>query len=245
MGKFSILLMAAGKSSRFKDREKKPYVDLDGRAVWLRSAELFVTRKDVVQTLMVIAEEDDEEFRRRFGPQLAFMNVQKVFGGAERHDSVAKALATVSADADFVVVHDSVRPCVTAEQIDAVLAAGAKSGAAILACPITDTIKRVDRLGKIEATVPREQLWLAQTPQVFRRDWLQEAYAQRAKLGPGITDDAQLLEALGHPVVVVEGHPSNIKITSRPDLALAEAIIKGRPKPKTKTIHPFADEAKW
>jgi 2-C-methyl-D-erythritol 4-phosphate cytidylyltransferase len=245
MARLSVLLMAAGKSSRFKDREKKPFVDLDGRAVWLRSAELFVTRKDVVQTLIVIAQEDEEEFRRRFGPQLAFMNVQRVFGGPERADSVERALAEVRADADLVAIHDAVRPCVTAEQIDAVLAAAERIGAAILACPVTDTIKRTDALGRIEATVPRERLWLAQTPQVFRRDWLVEAYAQRSKLGPGVTDDAQLVEAVGHPVVVVESHASNIKITHRPDLALAEAIIKGRPKPKTKSIHPFADEAKW
>lgn len=247
MAQFAVLLMAAGKSTRFKahDKSKKPYADVDGRAVWLRSAELFITRKEVVQTLIVISPDDEDLFGWRFGAQLAFMNVQKVHGGAERHDSVAAGLAAISAEADFVVVHDAVRPCVTGEQIDAVLAAATQWGAAILACPITETLKKVGAERKIEATVPREGLWTAQTPQVFRKDWLTDAYANRARLGANITDDAQLVEAAGHPVHVVEGHPSNIKITTWPDLALAEAIIKGRPKPKTKTIHPFADEAKW
>lgn len=245
MAKFSVLLMAAGRSSRFGGKEKKPYVNLDGRAVWVRSAELFITRKEVVQTLVVTSPEDDDLFSWRFGAQLAFMNVQKIHGGAERHDSVAAGLAALHPEADFVVVHDAVRPCVTPEQVEAVLATATKTGAAILACPITDTLKRVSEQRTVEATVPREGIWSAQTPQVFRRDWLEQAYAQRAKLAPHATDDAQLVEAVGHPVTVVEGHPSNIKITTQPDLALAEAILKGRPKPKAKSIHPFADEAKW
>ena len=99
----------------------------------------------------------------------------------------------------------------------------------------------------MEATVPREGLWLAQTPQVFRRDWLEAAYADRARLGLGVTDDAQLVEAAGHPVYLVTGSASNLKITTREDLALADAVLKARPKPKAnRPIHPFADdEFKW
>lgn len=245
MPQFAVLLMAAGKSSRFGGKEKKPYADVDGRAVWLRSAELFYSRKDVVQTLLVIAPEDEELFSWRFGAQLAFLNVERLHGGAERHDSVAAGLAALKPDADFVAVHDAVRPCVQAEQIDAVFQSAAKFGAAILACPIAETLKRVSGQRIVEETVPRDGLWTAQTPQVFRRDWLTEAYAKRAELAPNATDDAQLVEALGKKVAVVEGHPSNIKITTKPDLALAEAILKGRPKPKNKSLHPFADEARW
>ena len=107
----------------------------------------------------------------------------------------------------------------------------------------SDLVKRGKAQGHVEATVPRQGLWLAQTPQVFRRDWLAEAYAARARLGRDVTDDAQLVEALGHPVALVAGSPSNIKITTREDLALAEAVLKSRPKPKApRPIHPFADE---
>jgi 2-C-methyl-D-erythritol 4-phosphate cytidylyltransferase len=246
MANYSVIIPAAGQSTRFKDKEKKPFAQLDGRAVWLRSAELFITRPDVVQCLVVVAPGDQETFRRRFGANLAFMNVQIVDGGKERFESVANALAKVKPEAEFVAIHDAVRPCLTQDMIDAVFAQAAKTGAALLGQPIGDTVKRADKNHKITETVPREGLWLAQTPQVFRKDWLLEAYGQRGKLGNQVTDDAQLVEAAGHPVTLVEGDATNVKITRKPDLFLCEAILKSRPKPKVAgPIHPFADEAKW
>ena len=244
--KFAVVLPAAGRSSRFHDKEKKPFATLDGRAVWLRSAELFVTRPDVVQCVIVVARADQEVFKRRYGANLAFMNVQVADGGAERFESVANALALVKAEADFVAVHDAVRPCLTDTLIDAVFAQAEKTGAALLAVPVADTLKEVDAQHQVKATVSRGGLWLAQTPQVFRRDWLTEAYAQREKLGKNITDDAQLVEAAGHPVYAVTGSASNIKITTKADLSLAEAILKSRPKPKPSgPAHPFAEEEMW
>src|SRR5437588_3170846 len=197
MAKFAVILPAAGRSSRFRDKEKKPFAQLDGRAVWLRCAELFITREDVCQCLIVVAKTDQETFRRRYAPNLAFMNVQIVDGGSERFESVANALAAVKPEADFVAIHDAVRPCLTEEMINAVFAKAEKTGAALLAMPVSDTIKRVDGQQKVQETVSRQGLWLAQTPQVFRRDWLTEAYANRGKLGQEITDDAQLMEAVG------------------------------------------------
>src|SRR5439155_22383190 len=95
MAQFAVILPAAGQSSRFRDKEKKPFAQLDGRAVWLRSAELFITREDVCQCLIVVAQSDQEMFRRRYGANLAFMNVQIAEGGAERFESVANALAMI------------------------------------------------------------------------------------------------------------------------------------------------------
>src|SRR5438270_3920758 len=155
MANFAVILPAAGSSSRFKDKEKKPFVNLDGRAVWLRTAELFVTRDDVVKTYIVIDPDDEELVRRRYAPNMAFMNVQLVHGGRERFDSVANALAVLAPEADFVAVHDAVRPCVTAEQITAVFAKAAEAGAALLAVPVTDTVKRVDDKGHVLGTLPR------------------------------------------------------------------------------------------
>lgn len=244
--KFAVILPAAGQSSRFKDREKKPFATLDGRAVWLRCAELFVTRADVCQTIIVVAPGDQELFRRRFGANLAFMSVQIAEGGAERFESVANALALLKDEAEFVAVHDAVRPCLTEALIDSVFAKAQQTGAALLAVPVADTLKQVGGNKQVEKTLPRKGLWLAQTPQVFRRDWLSEAYANRGKLGKDITDDAQLVEAAGHPVHVVEGAPTNIKITTRSDLTLAEAVLKAMPKPKPAgPIHPFAEEEMW
>jgi len=243
MAKFAVILPAAGKSSRFRDKEKKPFVNLDGRAVWLRTAEHFVTRQDVIHCVIVVAKEDQEMFRRRYGANLAFMNVRIADGGAERFESVANALALVSAGADFIAIHDAVRPCVTEALINAVFSRATQKGAALLAVPVGDTVKQVDGQNQVKATMPRSGLWLAQTPQVFRRDWLTEAYGNRAQLGKHITDDAQLVEAAGHPVHVVEGAASNIKITTKSDLHLADAILKSRPKPKPSgPAHPFAEE---
>jgi 2-C-methyl-D-erythritol 4-phosphate cytidylyltransferase len=246
MPKFAVILPAAGKSSRFHDKEKKPFTNLDGRAVWLRSAEYFVNRADVVQTIIAISPEDQELFERRYRANIAFMNVHVVLGGAERFESVANALAKVKADADFVAIHDAVRPCVTNEQVDAVFNAAGQHGAALLAVPVSETLKQVEAQNKVQATVNRDGLWLAQTPQVIRKDWLLEAYGKRGQLAGPITDDAQLVEAIGHPVYVVPSTATNIKITTKPDLFLAAAILKSRPDPKpNRPIHPFAGEEMW
>jgi 2-C-methyl-D-erythritol 4-phosphate cytidylyltransferase len=174
------------------------------------------------------------------------MNIEIVKGGAERFDSVANALAQVRPEVEYIAVHDAVRPCVTEAMIQSVFAATVLSGAAIPAVAVSDTVKQVDAQKRITATVPRPGLWLAQTPQAFRRDWLADAYARRSQLGKGITDDAQLVEALGHSVQVVEGEVTNLKITTRADLILAGAILKAMPKPKpTGPIHPFAEDEMW
>jgi 2-C-methyl-D-erythritol 4-phosphate cytidylyltransferase len=247
MPRFAVIIPAAGKSTRFRDqRDKKPFATLDGRAVWLRSVELFVTRDDVCQCILVIAPEDVEMFRRRYTANIAFMNVQLADGGKERFDSVANALQKLKPEAEFVVIHDAARPCLTTELIDAVFAGAAKTGAALLGVPVNDTIKRADAQQRVQATESRQGLWLAQTPQVFRRDWLEAVYADRSKFGPHVTDDSQLIEAAGHPVHIVESNATNIKLTTKSDLFLAEAILKSRPKPKgTGPIHPFADEEMW
>jgi 2-C-methyl-D-erythritol 4-phosphate cytidylyltransferase len=247
MSRFAVILPAAGKSSRFGDREKKVFTALAGKPVWLRSAEMFVNRADVCRTFLVVAPEDQELFQIRFGAHASLLGVEIVAGGAERFDSVAAALALVPADIDLVAIHDAARPCLTGSLVDTVFAAAAKTGAAMLALPVSDTVKKADDHGKVESTIPRRGLWLAQTPQVFRREWLVSAYAARTKKGPQeITDDAQLIEAAGHAVYLVTGSSANVKITTREDLALAEALLASRPKPQApRPIHPFADEAQW
>jgi 2-C-methyl-D-erythritol 4-phosphate cytidylyltransferase len=241
MAKFAVILPAAGKSARFsgKDR-KKPFVDLKGRAVWLRAAELFVARDDVVQTLVAVAADDMEWFKNKYRPNLAFMDLEIVEGGAERADTVQKALARVKADVDFVAVHDAARPLLVKDWIDKIFAAALQHGAAIPAIPVSSTLKRVD--GKrIAETVSRDGLWQAQTPQVFRRELLLEAFAKRGDFRA--TDEAQLVERIGVDVAVIEGWPMNIKITTQQDFQLAEALVNALPKDKgLKSLHPFADE---
>jgi 2-C-methyl-D-erythritol 4-phosphate cytidylyltransferase len=242
MAKFAVILPAAGRSTRFADsKRKKPFVELKGRAVWLRTAEHFINRDDVVQTLIAVAPDDLDWFKEKFRPNLAFMNIDIVPGGAERADTVQNALARVRPDAEFVAVHDAARPLLAKVWIDRVFAAAETSGSAILGVRVTSTLKRVAAGGTIEETVSREGLWEAQTPQVFRRQLLLDAYAQRGTLNA--TDEARLVEQLGHTVTVVEGSPMNLKITTAEDFKMAESLLDALPKEKgIRSLHPFADE---
>lgn len=245
MPSFAVILPAAGKSSRFGDQYyKKPFVPLENRPVWMHAAEKFCNRSDVQQTLLVVSPDDLEEFQSKFGGNAALMGVQVIVGGAERTDSVAAGLAQVRPDIEFVAIHDAARPCIAEQWIDAVFAEAKKTSAAMLAAPVTGTLKRVGPSRIIEATVSREGLWEAQTPQVFRRELLVEAYARRGS--EPATDDAQLVERLGKPVTVVPCSAMNLKITTKEDLRLAAAILRALPKPKIfGPAHPFADDDLW
>jgi 2-C-methyl-D-erythritol 4-phosphate cytidylyltransferase len=238
---FAVIIPAAGQSSRFGDsRRKKPFIELKGRPVWVRAVEVFANREDVKQVLIVVSPEDMDFFKEKFQPNLAFMAVEIVAGGKQRADSVMNALARVKADIDFVAVHDAARPLIVKQWIDRVFAAAEQSGAAILATPISSTIKRVDN-GRIVETVPRDKLWAAQTPQVFRRQLLLDAYARWD--GSEATDEANLVERIGQPVTIVEGSPLNIKITTQEDFKMAEALLGALPQEKgLRSLHPFADE---
>jgi 2-C-methyl-D-erythritol 4-phosphate cytidylyltransferase len=244
MPTFAVILAAAGSSSRFHDKNyKKPYAPLEGRAVWLHSAEKFLARKDVPQLILVISPEDKEYFNSKFAGNAAILGVQAIEGGAQRADSVQKAIEKVRPDIDFVAIHDAARPCIADQWISEIFAAAEKSGAAIPAIPVSGTLKRVANQA-ITETVPREGLWEAQTPQVFRRDLLVQAYAKRGTFAA--TDDAQLVERIGHKVTVVLGSSMNIKITTREDLRLAEQALKALPKPKFLGVaHPFANDDMW
>ena len=240
---FAVILPAAGKSSRFGGKDKKPFVNIDGRAVWLRAAECFVTRPEVKQCFVVVAPEDMEVFKRRFSANVMFMNIRIVEGGKERFESVANALALLADEIEFVAVHDAVRPCVPPPLIDRVFDVAVQHGAALPALAVSDTLKRAGDNMKVDATISRSGMWMAQTPQSFRKDLLLEAYAKRTTTGDAVTDDAQLVEALGHPVRIVPGSPYNVKITTHDDLSIAELFAKHRKwEPPVKAARPFEDE---
>jgi 2-C-methyl-D-erythritol 4-phosphate cytidylyltransferase len=243
--RFAVIFPAAGKSSRFRDQHyKKPFAPLDGRPVWMHAADRFANRKDVVQSLLVISPEDREEFTEKFGGNAALLGIEVVDGGQERSDSVARALERIGPEAEFIAVHDAARPCIVDEWIDAVFAAAVKTGAAILAMPVNATLKRAASDDTIAETIARENLWEAQTPQVFRRQLLIDAYARRGS--ERATDDAQLVERLGNKVTIVPGSAMNIKITTKEDLRIASALLKALPRPKLSTpTHPFADDHLW
>jgi 2-C-methyl-D-erythritol 4-phosphate cytidylyltransferase len=242
MAKVSVIVPAAGAGKRFGGKGNKIFQRIGDQPVFIRTLELFTTREDVVQVHIVVSPADMDELKERYGGNLGFMGVKPVEGGATRTQSVRNALASVAPEADMICVHDAVRPCVSQLWIDAVFKEAEKSGAAILAYPVHGTLKKVSAAGVIDTTLPREELWEAQTPQVFRKDILLAAYAAGGKG----TDDAQMVEAVGGKVTVVTGDPRNVKITTRGDLALAAAVIDSLPQPKPKRTgaSPF-DEAQW
>jgi 2-C-methyl-D-erythritol 4-phosphate cytidylyltransferase len=163
----------------------------------------------------------------RFG----FSKITKVVaGGKERQDSVRHALEHVSEDTEIVVVHDAVRPFVTEGMVAEVVEAARRVGGAIVALPMRDTVKQVGAERRIERTVDRQPLWLAQTPQAFQRDRLLAAHHKAYAENVHATDDAFLFEWAGHPVVVVEGSGENIKVTRPEDMIIGEAILASRSK---------------
>ena len=244
-GNVAVIICAAGASSRFGGKRKKPFVDVGGRAVFIRSIELFANRDDVKQIILAICAEDEEIVQVKWGANLKFFGVKTCLGGAERFETVQKAMELVKKDIELIAVHDAVRCCVTEKWIEDCFAAAAESGAAILAAPVTATIKRCSG-GFIEKTVDRSGLYESQTPQVFSAALLRKAYDNLKTIDKSkISDDAMLIEALGEKVSIVETDSSNIKITVPSDVAIAEAILKSRPKPMPKgPVGPYA-EAQW
>ncbi|MDR1384454.1 MAG: 2-C-methyl-D-erythritol 4-phosphate cytidylyltransferase [Planctomycetaceae bacterium] len=247
LNRFSVILVAAGKSIRFNQSknmtcakdisEKKPFTQLCGQPVWKHSASMFATDKRVIQIIIVVAPDDLLFFKTKFSEQIKQWHLELVAGGNERFESVENALKHVRREIDFVAIHDVARPCVTQQQIDEVFQTAEQFGAAILASPLVGTIKRTVSSVQIKKnnqdlttndiaeTISRDNLWEAQTPQVFQRELIMDAYACRKNV-TNITDDSQLVENLGHSVKIVPSDRSNIKITTATDLLIAEQFLK-------------------
>lgn len=244
MANVSVIVPAAGAGERFGGNVKKPFAQIDSRPIFIRSIELFINRPDVTQVILTVSPDDYDVVKDKYAANLMFMSIKLVKGGAERVDSVRLALDAVDESADLVCVHDAVRPCVLSSWIDKVFERAAECGAAILAAPLAGTIKRVEDQ-KVSETVSREGLYEAQTPQVFKRELLQKAYAEMpADFQP--TDDAQVVERAGHEVAIVTADRRNLKITTPGDMSLAQAILKdfSRHAGKAKPRGPF-EEAQW
>jgi 2-C-methyl-D-erythritol 4-phosphate cytidylyltransferase len=242
MSKFAVILPAAGDSRRFTGfPRKKPFMELKGRAVWMRTAEHFLSREDVSEVVLIVSADDIDEFRERFRPNLAFMDISITTGGKCRAESVLNGIHCLTHDADFVAVHDAARPLLTAKWVTELFAAAVVHDAVIPGIPVSSTVKAVND-DVIQGTVDRSGLVLAQTPQVFRKRLLQQAYAAADDLS-GFTDDASIVEAFGHAVRIHPGWPMNIKITTGDDFHLAEALLDSMSTNSArKDLHPFSDD---
>ena len=217
----AVVLPAAGAGTRLGAGVPKAFVSLGGVPLWRRSLGLFAELPEVVRVVVVVAPDIAERFAAESRDAIDGDRVVVTAGGAARADSVANGIERCG-EADLIAVHDAARPLAPRGDIRGVFAAAAETGAALLCSPIASTVKRV-RDGRVLETVPRSDLWAAQTPQVARAELMRRAFAERD--GRPATDEAELLERAGVPVAVVPGSARNFKITTPDDLALAEALL--------------------
>lgn len=235
--KVAILLLAAGRGSRFGGEVPKAYVQLAGVPILQRSAERLAQTVDLRapgNRMVVLVHPDDRA--RLLAPLLSALhglgNVVVADGGATRQESMSRGLAAAGPDCDLVLVHDAARPLFPVAATQVAMARAAQCGAALLALPATDTLKQVDpSTGLVRGSVDRATTWQAQTPQVLRREVLVRALAQARTDGFEGTDDVSLAEHVGCPVAVVEGSPRNLKITRSEDLLVATALLAGGETP--------------
>ena len=219
-----VVIPAGGVGSRLGARVPKQFLSVGGASILLRTVQHFVPRRDVIGIVVAAPAPHVTRTRRLLAGLTRRTPITVVAGGATRQESVALGLAAAPA-AGIVVVHDAVRPFITAALLDRVVAAARDTGAAICALPVKETVKRV-REGVVEATVDRANLWSVQTPQAFRAALLREAHDKEHRDGGTGTDCAMLVERLGAPVRVVEGLEANVKITTSADLARARATVR-------------------
>lgn len=215
----AAIIVAAGAGRRFGSAVPKQFLKLNGTPVFLWSVRAFRSSGLFSQIIVLVPADRVARMRplaRRDGFTLAP-------GGAERYDSVRAGLALLDPAIRYVAIHDGARPLVSAGTIADGLAAARRTGASVVAVPARDTVKCSRRGGRVSETIPRTAVWLAQTPQTFKRSLIERAYARRPK---GVTDDAQVVEAMGAPVAIVPGAYSNFKITDRNDLAVAQVMLR-------------------
>jgi 2-C-methyl-D-erythritol 4-phosphate cytidylyltransferase len=214
------VIVAAGESRRMNGIDKV-FALLGGKPVISRVLDAFEKCESISQIIVVVSENNVKKCRQLVAENKYSKPIEVCAGGKRRQDSVAAGLAMLD-KCDRVVIHDGARPLVTRELIEGGLEAAKETGAAAAAVPVTDTIKIADDDRTVLETLPRQNLWAVQTPQVFRVDLISKAYQKAAG---EVTDDASLVEALGNKVKLYTGSYDNIKITNSDDLLIAEALL--------------------
>lgn len=222
-----MIIPAAGTGQRLAKTERKAWVPLAGKPLISYALDAFRSHPQVNEILLVVHEDDMLRTAELLATAPTRVTEKAIIGGAERRDSVWQALQNITAGTDIVLIHDAARPFVSQAIIDNCLQAVQMHGAAIVACPVADTLKRADDEQAISATLTRAQTWGAQTPQGFRTALLQTAYRRAIDEDWVCTDDAEIVERSGHHVHLVKGDSLNFKITHPDDHALAERLLRG------------------
>jgi len=237
----AAVIVAAGSSSRMGGKVRKPYLKLRGKPIlaWTLAS---LGRVSGLRQIVLVTRPEDRRRAQGVVRQARLpkrVTVTFADGGARRQDSVYNGLSATNADADVVLIHDAARPFARRETMEAACGEALRVGGAILACRVKDTVKREaaplrandgEQPPRIETTVPRVGLWLAQTPQIFRRALILELFEKLNAQSPApeVTDDASICEILGQPVVLVDSSETNFKVTRPEDLAIAEAYIRAK-----------------
>jgi len=225
------IVVAAGLSKRMGDDVDKQLLTLSGRPVLAHSLAVLDRAEEIKEYVLVVNIRHLQRFSRLTREEWGCHKLAGIVpGGIRRQDSVWEGLQTLPKDTRIVMVHDGARPFISEELISKVIDQAGKWGAATLAVPVKDTVKKVNSQGFVLDTMPREYLWLIQTPQAFTYSLLLEAHRWARAAQISATDDASLVEATGHRVKVVEGSSLNIKITTPDDLVMALAITRVAPE---------------
>jgi 2-C-methyl-D-erythritol 4-phosphate cytidylyltransferase len=223
--KVSAIIPAAGMGIRMGSNIPKQFLLLDGKPILHHTLTVLDQCSVVNEIVLVVSEKEIENSRQPI--QDSHPKVTRIIaGGKERQDSVYNGLQSLDSETDIVVVHDGVRPFVSADLIHETVEAARDFGAAITAIPVSDTIKKVNEEGLVECTVDRNGLWRVQTPQTFQVSLLKDAFAKAQADNFYGTDEGALIEYLGREVKVVSGSEFNIKITRPEDLVLGEKIAE-------------------
>jgi 2-C-methyl-D-erythritol 4-phosphate cytidylyltransferase len=218
-----VVIVAAGAGTRTGSPELKQFRWVAGKPMLLHSVQRFMERPDVAIVVCVLP----RAYAGDPPPWLFQCDLDRLLvsvGGRERGESVYNGLSDLPYEVKTVLIHDAARPLADAATIDRVITEARQGHGAVAALPVADTLKEVDDQGRIVRTVPRAQLWQAQTPQGFPRDMIERAYAEARRERVSATDDAALCERLGLPVVVVRGSPRALKVTEESDFARVEAL---------------------
>ena len=219
------VIPAAGSASRFGEGDKT-LVGLAGRPVLEWVLQAMLDSESLEQIVIVVSPSNQAEAMDLIVRMRSPVPISAVHGGERRMDSVKEGVDALGQDIDMVLVHDAARPLVSPRLVRTVIEAACQYGAAIPGIPVTDTVKKT-RGNQVVETLDRRELIAVQTPQVFRRDWLEAAYRE-IPVGTELTDEASVLEAAGYPVRVVPGDPANLKVTTPMDTRIAEAMLYGR-----------------
>lgn len=222
--KISAIIPAAGRGTRIGSPTPKQFLFLNGKPILNHTLEVF-ERSGIIDSLVLVGPEQEVKTTLAQWLETSSIVTQVVAGGEKRQDSVFNGFQALDKDTDIVVVHDGVRPFVTVEMILESVDAAKRHGAAIVAVPIGDTLKKVNPGGFVECTVDRERIWKVQTPQAFQYGVLHKAFQKAAADSFYGTDEGSLIERMGGEIKIVPGSELNIKITRREDLVLGESIL--------------------